>query len=89
MGTIDGNVEFLEDIRQRAQMIFVTVGEHYSSDVVAILFKEVEIGNANVNTVSSLLGKTHAGVEDEHLVPITHSHAIHPKFADTAERDNL
>jgi replication fork clamp-binding protein CrfC len=67
----------------------VTVGEHYRCYVVAVFFEELEIGNAHVNTVSSLLGKTHTGVEDEHLVPITHSHAIHPKFADTAERDNL
>ena len=89
MRTVDGNVEFLEDVRQRTQMVLVTVGEHYRSDVVAILFEEVKIRNANVNTVSSLFGKAHAGVENDHLILVTHSHAIHPKLADTAEGDDL
>lgn len=89
MGTIDRNVEFLEDIRQRTQMVFVTVGEYYSGYVVPVFFEEVEIGNANINAVSSLFGKAHTGVEDKHLIPITHSHAIHPKLADTAEGNDL
>jgi hypothetical protein len=70
-------------------MVFVTVGENYCGDVVAILFEEVEIRNANVNAVSGLFRKAHSGVEDEHLILITHSHAIHPKLADTAERNDL
>jgi len=37
----------------------------------------------------AVLGKPHPGVENQHLVAVTHSHAIHSKLADTAERDDL
>ena len=70
-------------------MIFVTVRENDRGDVVAILFEEVEVGNADIDAVGSLFGKAHAGVEDEHLVAVAHSHAIHPKLADTAEGNNF
>ena len=70
-------------------MVFVSVGQDYRGDVVAILFEKIEVGNANVNTVGGLFGKSHARVQDEHLIPVSHSHAIHPKLADAAERNDL
>jgi hypothetical protein len=89
MGTIDGNVKLLKDIGQGAQMVFVTVGENYRADVVSILFEKVEIRDANIYTVGRLFGKSHTGVKDQHLILVTHSHAIHPKLTDTAEGNNL
>src|SRR6266536_2362327 len=87
--TVDRKVESLEDIWQRAQMIFVPVGEDYRGDVVAVLFEEVEVGNVNIDAVGRLFRQTHAGIKDDHVIPVTHRHAIHPKLADTAERDDL
>lgn len=89
MGTVDRNVEFLQNIRQGAQVIFVPVSKYYCSNVIPILFEEVKIRNANVYTVGIFLGESHACVKDEHFISVTHSHAIHPELADTAERDNL
>src|SRR5258708_2147263 len=87
--TVDGNVKSLEEVRQGAKMIFVAVREHYRSDVVAILFEEFKVRNADVHAVGSLFRKAHPGVEYQHLVAIAQSHAVHPKLADTAERDDL
>jgi hypothetical protein len=70
-------------------MIFMPVSEDNGRDVIAIFFEEIKVGNTNVNAVGGLFGKTHAGVKDEHLIFITHSHAIHSKLADTAERNDL
>jgi hypothetical protein len=89
MRTVDRDVEFLQDVRQRAQVVFVPVSKYYCSNVIPILFEEVKIRNANVYTVGIFLGESHARVKDEHFVSETHSHAIHPELADTAERDNL
>jgi hypothetical protein len=89
MRTVDRDVEFLQDIRQSAQVIFVPVSQYYRSNGVPILFEEVKIRNANVYTVGVFLGESHARVKDEHFISVTHSHAIHPELADTAERDNL
>ena len=70
-------------------MVLVSVSKNYRSDVVAILFEKIEVGNANINPVGGLFGESHARVEDEHLISVSHSHAIHPKLADTAERNDL
>src|ERR1700730_14075470 len=89
MRTVHGNIEPLQDVRQRAQMVLVAVGEDDGGDVLAKLFQEFEVGNRNIDAVSALFGKAHARVENEHLVAVAHSHAIHPKLANAAERDDL
>ena len=70
-------------------MILVSVGEHYRGYVVAILLEKIEVRNADVNAIGRLFRKAHARVKNEHLILITHSHAIHSKLADTAERNYL
>ena len=89
MRTVNRDVEFLEDVRQRAEVIFVTMRQDNGRDVVTILFEKIEIWNTDIDAVSSFFGESHARVEDDHLILITHRHTIHPKLADTAERNDL
>src|SRR5215510_13424484 len=89
VGTIDRDVEFLQDVRERAEMIFVPVREDDGGDVFAIFVEKTEVRDGDIDSVRGLFGKTHASVENQHLVAITHCHAIHPKLADTAERNDL
>src|SRR5690349_19953340 len=70
-------------------MIFVAVGEHDGGDGVLVFVEKVEIRNLNVYAVGRLLGKAHAGVENQHLVAVTHRHALHSKLADAAEWNDL
>src|SRR6185503_21266645 len=87
--TVYRNVELLQQVRQRTEVIFVTVRENYRGDVVAVLVEKTEVRNRNIHSIRRLLRKPHPGVENQHLVTVTHSHAIHSKLADTAERDDL
>src|SRR5215207_671006 len=89
MRTVDRNVETLQQVGQCTKMILVAMSEDYRRDVVAKLVEKGEIRNRNINAVSSLLGKAHPGVENQHLVAEAHRHAIHSKLADTAEWDDL
>src|SRR6185436_14040245 len=89
MRTVNGNVELLQQVRQRAEMIFVSVRQHDGGDVVAILVEKVEVRNGNIDAVRGLLRKAHAGVENQHLVAVTHRHAVHSKLTDTTERNDL
>ena len=68
-------------------MVFVTVREDDRRQVVAILFEKIEIRNRDIDAVRRLFGKTHPGVDDDHLVAISDAHAVHPKFADAAKRN--
>jgi len=58
-------------------------------DVVAKLFEDFKIGNADVDAIDALFGKAHAGIENEHLVAIAHQRAVHPELADAAEGNNF
>src|SRR5215213_8436458 len=89
VGTVDGDVESFKDIRQRPEMIFVTVRQDYGGDLVAILVEEAEVWDRDVDAVSRLFRKAHPGVENQHLVAVADSHTIHSKLADTAEWDDL
>src|ERR1051325_1396129 len=89
VGTVNRNVEFFEQVRQRAEVIFVTVREDYGGDIVAVLVQKIEVWDRNIDAICRLLGKAHPGVENQHLVAVPHRHAIHSKLADTAEWDDL
>src|SRR5689334_25037700 len=67
----------------------MTVSQHDRGDIVLVLVKEGEVWNRNVNAISGLFRETHSRIENNHLVGIAQGHTIHPKLADTAERDNL
>src|SRR6266496_18940 len=89
MRCVNRNVELFQDVRQRAQMIFMAVGEDNGRDLVPILFKYIKIRNGDIDAVDTLFGKAHAGIDDDHLVAKAQQRAIHPKLADAAERDNF
>ena len=89
VGTVNRNVELLKDIRKRAEMILVSVSEDDGGYVLPIRFEKLEVRNRNINAVSRLFMKAHYGVEDNHLVAISKSHAIHSKLTNTAEWNDL
>ena len=70
-------------------MIFMAVCENDGRDVVAILFKNLEVRNANVYTIDTLFGKAHARIQHEHLVAGAQQGAIHAKLTDTAEGNDF
>jgi hypothetical protein len=86
---VNRKIEFFQQKRQRADMVFVPVREDQSGQFAAIFFQKIEIGNGNVHSVRRLFGKSHPGVNDNHFVAAANAHTIHPEFADAAERDDL
>ena len=68
-------------------MVFVTVCQDDRRQVISIFLEKVEIRYRNINTIRRFFGKAHTGIDDDHLVAVADSHAIHPEFADTAKRD--
>ena len=87
--TINWHVELLKQVRECAQMIFMTMRQYDRGDIVLVLVKKRKVWNGNVHAVGGFFRETHSGVENEHLVAITHSHTIHPKLADTAEGNDF
>jgi len=87
--SVNRHVESLQDVRQRAQVIFVPMRKDDRGNLVAILFQDLEIRNADIDAIDALFGKAHARIDDYHLVAKAHQRAIHPKLADAAEGDDF
>ena len=68
-------------------MVFVAVRQDDRGQVVAIFLEKIEIRDRDIDTERRLLRKAHPGIDDDHLVGIADAHAVHPEFADTAERN--
>src|ERR1051325_1212222 len=87
--SVNRHIDFLQDVGQRAQMIFVAVSENYGRDVVTKLFENLKIRNTNIDAIDALFGKTHARIQDEHLVAKAQQSTVHPELADAAEGNNF
>src|SRR5258708_36949619 len=87
--SVNRNIEPLQNVRQRAEMIFVPVREDDRRDLFAILFQDLEIRNADADAIDALFGESHARIENDHLVAKAQQRAIHPKRADTAEGNDF
>src|SRR5947199_9460817 len=83
--SVNRNVESLQNVGQRAEMIFMAVGENDRGDLVAILFDDFEIRNANIDAVDALCRKAHAGAKHEHLIAKPQQGTVHSESADAAE----
>src|SRR6266516_93817 len=51
---VNWNIDLFQQVGQRAQMIFMTVGENYCRDIFAVLLENIEIGYAHVTAIDAL-----------------------------------
>src|SRR6476660_3892434 len=86
---INRHVDLLQDVRQRADMIFMSMRENNRRDVLLVLFEDFEIRNADIDAVDALFGKAHARVEHQHLVAAAQQSTVHPELADSAEGNDF
>ncbi len=86
---INRHVDLAQQERHRADVIFVAMRQDQRADLVAVLFQIREIGRDDVDAQQFRIGKHHAGVDDDDVVPVADGHRIHTELAQTAERDQL
>ena len=70
-------------------MIFVTVCEHDSAYVLAVLREVRNVGNDNVDAEQLGLGEHQSSIDDDDVVGPANGHAIHAEFAESTQRDYL
>ncbi len=83
------HVDFAEQERNRADVIFVAMRQDQRAHLVAILFEIREVGRDDVDAQQFGVRKHHAGVHDDDVVPVADGHRVHAELAQTAERDQL
>src|SRR5262249_27900212 len=65
----------------------MTMGENDRCNIFAKLFQDIKIGDRDIDAIDALFGKTHPGIDDNHLVTKAQQGAIHPELPDAAERN--
>ena len=89
LGGVDGNVQLRQQPGQRADVVFVAVGQHHRAHVLAVLDQVAEVGNDDVHAEQLGFGEHESGVDDDDVIGPANGHAIHAEFAESAERYNL
>src|ERR1051326_8435936 len=86
---IDGDVDLGEEVWDGADVVFVAVGEHESTDLGDVVFEEGEVGHHQVDAEEFGVGEHHAGIDDDHIVAEADDGHVHTELAKTAEGNHL
>ena len=88
-GAPDRDLEFGKKPGERADVVFVAVGEDDGADALAVLDEIGDVGDDDVDAEEFGFGEHQAGIDDDNVVTPAHGHAVHAELAETAERDDL
>ncbi len=89
LGAVDRNVELGQNPGQAADMVFMAVREHDGAHVLPILQQIADVGDDDVHAQQLRFGEHESGVDDDDVIAPANRHAIHAKFAESAQRNNL
>ena len=86
---VDRRVELRKDVRDRTNVVLVTVREHQPSQLVLVVEQIGDVGDDDVDAQQFPARKHHACVDDDDVIPATQSEHVHPELAEPTERDDL
>jgi hypothetical protein len=86
-GPEDRDVEFAEEVRKGADVVFVAVGEENGADAVPVLDEVREVGDREVHAEHLVFGEHEAAVDDDDRVAELVGHHVHADLAQAAEGD--
>jgi hypothetical protein len=78
---VDRRRRRLEGERQRADVVFVAVGEHDGADAGGPLRDVLEVGDDRVDPRKLGPGEHHAGIEEQDVVPPLHDQGVQAKLS--------
>src|SRR5687768_10772940 len=87
--SVNRQIKFPQNIRERADVVFMSVCENKGREIVAILLKKIEIRDRDIDAIRRLFRESHPRVNDDHLIGVPDAHAVHPEFANTAKWNYL
>src|SRR5215469_2867001 len=88
-GGIHRYIQFAQQVRKPANMIFVTVSDHYAANVLAIFDQVSEVRNNDIDAQQFGFGEHQAGIDDDDVVGPAHGHAVHAELAKASKRNDV
>ena len=86
---IDRHVKLLEHIRDRANVVLVSVRDDHAADAVFVGLQVADVRDDHVNAVEVLIRKAHAAVDKEHILAILVNGEVLADLTEPAERDDF
>src|SRR4051795_11006639 len=87
-GSVHRHLEVPQDVRERADMILVTVCDEERLDLAPFLEEVGGIGDDEVDSRHAFFGKHHAAIDDDNAVSVLENGHILTDLTDAAERDD-
>src|SRR6266478_7815733 len=83
--SVNGNVQIAQNVRQRADVIFVAVSQNDGPYVLAILLQIGDVWNDQIDAQQFGLWKHHTGIDHDDVVAVAKRHHVHAELTETAE----
>ena len=88
-GGVDGDVQLLEHIGHRADVVLVAVGQDQAPDLLRIGLQIGHVRQHDVHAVHVLIREAHAAVHNDNVAAEFIGGHIFPDFSQTAQGDDL
>ena len=88
-GGVDGRLDVPEDIGQRADVVFVAVGEENTPDFFPVLHQVADVRDDHVDAIHIVVREAHAAVHYDQVVAVLEHGHVFPDLVQTAQGDNL
>jgi len=85
---IDGRLEFFQQVRQAAGVVFAPVGDDDAAHPLAVLRQVAEIGDDVVNAQHVVLGEHQTAVHHQNFAVIFIDHAVAAHFTEAPQWDD-
>ena len=86
---IDGRVDPVHHIRQRADVVLVAVREKHTADAALVLHKIAHVGNDNIHAVHIVVREAHAAVHDYDVPAVLIRREVLADLVETAKGNDL
>ena len=84
---VDRRIDFGKDVGQRADMVFVAVGQEEAEDFLLALRQVGHIRQHQVDAEHLLFGEHQAGIDDDDVFVVLQGHHVASDLAQSPERD--
>src|SRR5882762_1476423 len=89
LGRPDRNIQFAENPRQSADVIFVAVRKDDAAHILAIFEQVRNVGDDDVDAQQLGFGEHQTGVNHDDVIAEADGHAVHTELAHPAQRNNM
>ena len=66
-GAVDGQIEFLQQIGDAADVVLMAVGDEQALDLILILHHKGEVGDNHIDAEHIVIRENEAAVHDDHI----------------------